>query len=140
MKDTQLFDRMTDELIEAYGAVLHNRSFSGENILVELSLKFGFNIRLIRDRGSSTIEVAAHRDHNNWIPLSFLDDLISSPTTINSSAKPRKSLEDLYSFLRSNFELIVDWFSEPNYKANLEELQKRLKDAFNKNFPGMVSE
>ena len=93
--------------------------------------------------GTPATEIAAHLEPSRWYDLSFVKIFIYFPDSINSDDQSIDNItriEELDRFLRTDFGLISDLFSNHNYVDTRQKIDKLLKEQFKKKFPGMINE
>jgi len=135
-------DQLYKFLIRDFGLVKVDENYDAEafgNFFVMLSAR-EFMLKYINDRSYLTIEIASHSEPSKWYDLSFIKKFIYHPDDINSNDRlidNTTRIEELNSFLRTDFDLISDLFNADNYMNTRQEIDKLLKEQFNKDFPGM---
>ena len=136
-------DQLYMFLISDFGAKKIEEHYDAQNFgnfYVVLSLA-NFLLRYINDRSFLTIEISKSIQPHSWIDLSMIRNFVYDKSKIIDSNEPRldnkERITSLNSFLKKDFQLIMDWFNEGNYSDNRRTLDELLKQRFDKNFPGM---
>jgi hypothetical protein len=138
-------DQLYKYLMRDFGFVKVEEHYDARafgNFYITLSSK-EFMLRYVNDRSYLTIEIAGHLEPSKWYYLSFIKNFIYCPESINSDDQSIDNItriEELDRFLRTDFGLISDLFSNDNYVDTRQKIDKLLKEQFKKKFPGMINE
>jgi hypothetical protein len=92
-----------------------------------------FLLRYDKNMSFLTISIASHSNPSKWIDLTFVKNFIYNPNDVNpdeQSIGTDKRIEELNNFLRNDFNLIADLFSEQKYKSTQEKIDQLLKQLF----------
>jgi len=76
------------------------------------------NLQIVRDRGEIRAEISSTSEPNTWWDLHWISELIPD------CAYPAPALDGVSGLLRSNIELLSDFFG-PRYRATVRELRRR---------------
>ena len=79
-----------------------------------------FRVRLVKDRGEQAIEVSSSADHDNWIDLSLIKEIVEGDSYVNDILQINEAITILKGRLSD-----IQWLlSMPDYLVTQKKLTK----------------
>lgn len=135
-------DLLYDFLIEDFGLSKVDEHYNPElfgNFYITLSAG-DFLVSYVNDRAHLIINITSILEPQNWLPLSFVKNLLYDPRHINSSDLDDNltRIKKLNDFLKKDFQTIANLFSPKNYFDTKRKIEMLLQQQFKKDNPGLL--
>lgn len=79
-----------------------------------------FSVRLVKDRGEQAIEVSSPADHDNWIDLSLIKEIVEGDSYVNDILQ----INEAVAFLKGHLSDIQRLLRMPDYLVTQKKLTK----------------
>src|SRR5450432_2181911 len=136
-------DKLFHFLIEDFDFVKLEEKYYPDtfgNFYVIISVR-EFLLRYSKSKSLLSIEIASHSNPSRWTDLTFVKNFIYNPNDINpdeQSISADKRIEELNNFLRNDFNLIADLFSNQKCKNTQDKINQLLQLLFEQRFPRLT--